>query len=103
MLAKIWKKLLLAVCIVACLFNITYKIVHKSSLKVELQSVVNGESLSSIFKSSSDEEDKTLNNDYIDGIKDNVSKNTIEKENVYENTENYQETTKSSSYIVNYN
>ena len=38
MLAKIWKKLLLAVLIVACLFNVTAKIVKRYSLKDELES-----------------------------------------------------------------
>ena len=38
MVAKIWKKLLLFILIVACLFNIVSKIVHKNSLKGELQS-----------------------------------------------------------------
>ena len=33
MLAKLWKKVLLAVCLVACLFNITYKLVNRHSLK----------------------------------------------------------------------
>ena len=38
MIAKIWKKLLLFVLIIACLFNIVIKIVNKNSLKNELQS-----------------------------------------------------------------
>ena len=38
MLAKIWKKICLAILIIACLFNIVNKLVHKSSLKEELQS-----------------------------------------------------------------
>ena len=38
MIAKIWKKFLLLVLIIACLFNIVIKIVHKNSLKNELQS-----------------------------------------------------------------
>ena len=33
MLAKIWKKLLLAICIIACLFNITYKLVNRISIE----------------------------------------------------------------------
>lgn len=33
MLAKIWKKLLLAICIIACLFNVTYKLVNRISLE----------------------------------------------------------------------
>lgn len=38
MLAKIWKKLLLFILIVACLFNVVYKLVYKTSLKAELES-----------------------------------------------------------------
>ena len=37
MLAKYWKKIGLFILIVACLFNITYKIVHKVSLKTQLE------------------------------------------------------------------
>ena len=39
MLAKIWKKLLLAICIIACLFNITYKLVNR----VSLEKVISGQ------------------------------------------------------------
>lgn len=45
MLAKLWKKILLAVCLLACLFNITYKLVNRHSLKDNLQSVNNGETI----------------------------------------------------------
>ena len=38
MLAKIWRKLLLFVLIIACLFNVVTKFVKKSSLKDELLS-----------------------------------------------------------------
>lgn len=38
MIAKIWKKLLLFVLIVSCLFNIINKLVTKASLKQELES-----------------------------------------------------------------
>ena len=38
MIAKIWKKVLLFVLIVACLFNIVNKLVHKASLERELES-----------------------------------------------------------------
>ena len=37
MLAKWWKKILFAVCIIAILFNITYKLVHRTNLKAELE------------------------------------------------------------------
>ena len=38
MIAKIWKKVLFVILIIACLFNIVNKLVHKASLKQELQS-----------------------------------------------------------------
>ena len=38
MIAKMWKKILLFILLIACLFNIVIKIVNKSSLNDELQS-----------------------------------------------------------------
>lgn len=40
MVAKLWKKVLFLILIIACLFNIVNKLVHKSSLEKELQSSV---------------------------------------------------------------
>lgn len=37
MLAKWWKKILFAICVIAILFNITYKLVHRTNLKAELE------------------------------------------------------------------
>lgn len=53
MLAKIWKKLLLAICIIAVLFNVMYKIVHRADLIDEMRSVMGG----NIIEFSTDEED----------------------------------------------
>ena len=38
MLAKIWRKLLMFILIVACLFNVVNKLVKKSTIKDELLS-----------------------------------------------------------------
>lgn len=38
MIAKVWKKVLLFIVIIACLFNIINKLVHKASLEKELES-----------------------------------------------------------------
>lgn len=38
MIAKIWKKLLLFILLIVCLFNVVIKIVNKNSLKQELES-----------------------------------------------------------------
>ena len=64
MLAKMWKKVLLAVCIVACLFNIMSKIVNRHSLEVNLESVNDG---SVVFDFSKDDE-KATNPDIIEGV-----------------------------------
>ena len=42
MLAKWWKKIALAICIVAILFNVTYKLIHRTNLKAELEAVKGG-------------------------------------------------------------
>lgn len=39
MLAKIWKKLLLAICIIACIYNVMNKLVSRTSLETQLKSV----------------------------------------------------------------
>ena len=39
MLAKVWKKALLAVCIIACIYNVMSKLVNRTSLEVQLRSV----------------------------------------------------------------
>ena len=62
MLAKIWKKILLAVCVIAILFNIMSKLVYKTNLKEQLKSVVGGTSISDIFNK---KEDTTINSDEI--------------------------------------
>lgn len=38
MASKVWKKLLFLILIIACLFNITLKLVQRNSFKQELQS-----------------------------------------------------------------
>lgn len=62
MLAKIWKKVALAICIVAILFNITNKLVKKTNLKDELQSVMGGNAISFSEESSNSVANKTSNN-----------------------------------------
>jgi hypothetical protein len=55
MLAKSWKKIALAICIIAILFNITSKLVHRTSVKEELTTVLGGDAI--VFLP--DEEDET--------------------------------------------
>ncbi len=72
MLAKIWKKLLLAICIIACLFNITGKIVNRHSLKLNLEAINDGSSAFN-FKTFADQESEKSN--VIDGVINNTSAN----------------------------
>ena len=77
MLAKLWKKILLAVCIVACLFNITHKLVNRHSLKENLQSVNDGETIFDLSrdKSSSGANSETKSVTSSDGSSSEASSN----------------------------
>ena len=57
MASKIWKKLLFVILIIACLFNITLKLVQRNSFKEELKS--SAEYIQSIVKEDN-EIDNTL-------------------------------------------
>ena len=39
MLAKIWKKVLLTICIIACIYNVMNKLVSRTSLEVQLKNI----------------------------------------------------------------
>jgi len=45
MLAKWWKRIALLICIVAILFNITYKLVHRTNIKEQLTTVIGSEAI----------------------------------------------------------
>ena len=66
MLAKLWKKILLAICIVACIFNIMSKLVNRHSLKENLESANDGETVFSIFQK--EEVYETESKPIIDGV-----------------------------------
>ena len=42
MLAKVWKKILFAICIIACIYNVMSKIVNRHSLEENLKSANDG-------------------------------------------------------------
>ena len=66
MLAKLWKKILLAICIIACIFNIMSKLVNRHSLRENLESANDGETVFSIFQK--DEVKETESKPIIDGV-----------------------------------
>lgn len=45
MLPKMWKKVLLAVCMIACIYNVMHKLVSRTSLEAQLKSVQNQDSI----------------------------------------------------------
>ena len=55
MLARYWKKIGLFILIVACIFNIMNKFVHKLSLKDELEASANY-----VYQQNQEEENKNL-------------------------------------------
>jgi len=66
MLAKVWKKVLLAICIVACIYNVMSKIVNRHSLEENLKSANDGETVFDFSK------------------KEEVSENVVEQNNISE-------------------
>lgn len=56
MLAKWWKKIAFGICIIAILFNITYKLVHRTNLKAEFEAIRDEEPI----KFSEDDRDTTI-------------------------------------------
>ena len=57
MLAKLWKKVLLAVCIVACIFNIMTKLVSRNSLEVNLKSANDGNTVFDFTRKEKEEDE----------------------------------------------
>ena len=93
MLAKLWKKVLLAACIIACIFNIMSKLVSRTSLELNLKSVENGESILSVFKNKEESEKEDVANEETTKTESSaVVENTAQNEaNVV--TEQVEETT----------
>ena len=71
MLAKVWKKVLLAICIIACIYNVMSKIVYRHSLEENLKSVNDGELVFDIF--SKDSESDASMSDVIDEVVSNLN------------------------------
>lgn len=75
MLAKIWKKVLLAICVIACIYNVTAKIVNRHSLEENLKSANDGETVFDLSKNETESNQITSS-----------SENTIEKSSIATNT-----------------
>ena len=86
MLAKMWKKVLLAVCIIACIFNIMTKLVNRHSLESNLERANDGNTvLDSIVENDNTLEENSVNNtvmmnetnteSQVEGNQDSVTSN----------------------------
>lgn len=76
MLAKMWKKVLLAICIIACIYNIMSKLVNRGSLEANLHRANDGNTVFDFSSKKSDESEQEV----VDGVimNNNTStKNTI--------------------------
>lgn len=62
MLAKLWKKVLLAVCIIACIYNVMAKLVNRTSLEDNLNSANDGNTVFEIFQKESTVDSNVINN-----------------------------------------
>ena len=89
MLAKVWKKVLLVICIIACIYNIMSKLVNRASLEANLQKANDG---NTIFDFSS-KDSKSNTSEIVDGV---ISRN-VTIENTIENEISEEETTSTSN------
>lgn len=78
MLAKLWKKVLLAVCIIACIYNIMSKLVNRASLEANLQRANDG---NTIFDFSSKDSNSNTS-EIVDGV---ISKNVVVENTIANN------------------
>lgn len=75
MLAKVWKKVLLAICLIACIYNVMHKIVSRTSLEFQLESVKNQSSIIDMLDTNS------TNSNTQNSSVENKTSNTVKNEN----------------------
>jgi hypothetical protein len=105
MLPKIWKKVLLAICIIACLFNITSKLVNRISLEKVIASEPEGVNVKEILNITDEEPVVTNNNNTVStyDVEDEEvidEETTNEDEIVEENSKSTDITSDIKSYIT---
>ena len=77
MLAKIWKKALLAICILACIYNVMYKLVNRTSLDEQLKSVVNQSNLLEMLDNKKESTENKSNSTTNETQNETSKENTI--------------------------
>ena len=81
MLAKVWKKVLLAICIVACIYNVMSKIVNRHSLEENLKSANDGETVFDFSKKEEVSENVVEQNNISETSSKSVIDNSLSEEN----------------------
>ena len=76
MLPKIWKKLLLAICIIACLFNVMSKIVNRISIEKMIATQQEGVNIKELLNIT-DENPVVTNTNTISTYDDTAVNNTV--------------------------
>ena len=94
MLAKIWKKVLLAICIIACIYNVMHKLISRTSLELQLKSVQNQGSIFEMLKHDDSTKQKNENSS-----EKTENENSIQQE---ENTDNSAKNVSDNAIVVIY-
>lgn len=89
MLPKIWKKFLLAICIIACIYNIMSKLVNRNSLEINLKSVDDGTTVFNLFPKEEvlEGEDNLVESQVLNSTENNENAEAKEAVPTDENTE----------------
>ena len=94
MLAKVWKKLLLAICIIAVLFNITVKLVNRTSLEKAIKSSPEGVNVKEVLNITEEEQ---TSEEQTSTTKTTTPKNTVSEYKTVEETQVENQTEKVQS------
>ena len=65
MLAKMWKKVLLAVCIIACIYNVMSKLVNRASLEANLKRANDGNTVFDFSSKVTESKSETIDNNAV--------------------------------------
>ncbi len=95
MLAKVWKKVLLAICILACIYNVMHKLLSRTSLEFQLESVKNQSSIIDMLNTNT-------TNTTQETQKPSVSEEKTNSVNLKENTNSTTQNISNNTIVVIY-
>ncbi len=83
MLAKIWKKALLVVCILFCVYNVMHKLISRKPLEFQLKSVQNQSSIIDMLETNNNKTEPVTDNSSV--VKENTNQAKPEETQANEN------------------